>query len=267
MIGLSGGIGAGKSTVGRILAELGCVVTESDADGRAALRDPDIRAQLVEWWGEGILDGDGNVDRSSVARIVFTDREQRARLESLTHPWIERRRREQWESAPPDAPALVIDAPLLFETGLDAECDAVIFVDADRSIRARRVAEERGWSEAELTRREESQMLLDEKRSRADYVIENDGDREQLRMRLLLGAGQAIEIGLVVAQQPLAPLPVLGARRSLIGAYGNSSCFAMNTVSSPSLVVSHVSGTSFSACSAAARPPPTSTNSRPPRFR
>jgi dephospho-CoA kinase len=184
VIGLAGGIGAGKSTVGRILAELGCLVTESDADGRAALRDREIRAKLVEWWGADVLDGDGEIDRSAVARIVFADPEQRKRLESLTHPWIERRRMEQWDAASPETRAFVIDAPLLFESGLDANCDVVIFVDADRALRTRRVATERGWDEAELTRREESQMLLDEKRSRADYVVENNGDQEALKAQV-----------------------------------------------------------------------------------
>ena len=188
VIGLSGGIGSGKSAVAKILAQLGCVVTDSDADGRRALRDPSIRSTLVDWWRETILDADGEIDRSAVAGIVFNDRAQRRRLERLTHPWIEARRREQWAAAPADAPALVIDAPLLFEAGLHEECDAVVFVAADRGVRLDRLRETRGWDEVELSRREDSQMPLDEKRARADYVIENNGGlgllKEQCRQTL-----------------------------------------------------------------------------------
>ncbi|MHC5004807.1 MAG: dephospho-CoA kinase, partial [Planctomycetota bacterium] len=171
VIGLSGGIGAGKSTVADLLAGFGCVVTRSDDDGRAALRDPEIRATIVGWWGREVLGPDGEIDRGAVARIVFADPAQRVRLEALTHPWIEARRVEQWRRAPAGAPAFVIDAPLLFEAGLDGQCDAVIFVDADPAVRLRRVREGRGWDEAELTAREDSQMPLDAKRAKADYVV------------------------------------------------------------------------------------------------
>lgn len=183
VIGLAGGIGAGKSAVARILADLGCVVTDSDGLGRAALEDPAVRATLTAWWGPGILDEDGRVSRRAVANIVFADPAERRRLEGLTHPWIETRRREQFAAAPPDAPALVIDAPLLFESGLDAACDAVIFVDADRARRLERVRS-RGWDEAELLRREESQMPLDEKRRRADHVLSNDGSLADLERQV-----------------------------------------------------------------------------------
>jgi dephospho-CoA kinase len=180
IIGLAGGIGSGKSTVATILARLGCMVTDSDADGRAALADPAVRDELVSWWGEGILDEDGHVDRRRIAGIVFADPEERTRLERLTHPWIELRRREQWEDADPDTVAFVIDAPLLMEAGLDERCDAVIFVDADRAVRLDRVARDRGWEASELARREESQLPLDVKRRRADYVVRNDGELSEL---------------------------------------------------------------------------------------
>jgi dephospho-CoA kinase len=180
VIGIAGGIGAGKSSVARILAKLGCIVSESDVLARAALADPTIRDELVTWWGPRILDEDGQIDRSAVAQIVFADPSQRKRLEALTHPWIEDRRQQHFQHSPQDAPAFVIDAPLLFEAGLDRECDAVIFVDADRSLRLSRVRKERGWNEPELAKREQSQMALDEKRRRADYVVHNNGDWSEL---------------------------------------------------------------------------------------
>jgi dephospho-CoA kinase len=184
VIGLAGGIGSGKSAVAAILAELGCVVCNSDTLGREALKDPTVRDELVSWWGGGILDERGDVSRSAVASIVFNDPSQRQRLEKLVHPWIEQRRAAQFAQAPPDAPALVIDAPLLFEADLDRLCDAVIFVDADRSVRRERVGPARGWDEAELKRREDCQLPLDVKRGRADYVISNNRDLTALHQQV-----------------------------------------------------------------------------------
>ena len=184
IIGLTGGIGSGKSTVARILRILGCTVSESDDAARAALRDPDIRREIVSWWGEGILGDDGEIDRGRVAAIVFGDAGERRRLETLTHPWIEQRRRELFAAAPPEARALVIDAPLLMEAGLDATCDAVIFVEADRAVRQARVRAARGWDDAMLAAREDSQLPLDAKRNRADYVVANNGALSDLLERV-----------------------------------------------------------------------------------
>lgn len=181
IIGIAGGVGSGKTTVARMLGDLGCVVVHSDDLARLALRQPDVRDAIASWWGPGVLDSSGEVDRGAVARIVFARPAERKRLESLVHPWIEERRREIFDGAPPGTPALVIDAPLLFEAGLDAECDAVIFVETDRAARLARLGETRGWNQDELDKREDSQLGLDEKRSRSDYVIVNDGDLQALR--------------------------------------------------------------------------------------
>jgi dephospho-CoA kinase len=184
IIGLTGGIGAGKSAVARILAEAGCVVADSDALGREALTDPAIKATLVQWWGDSILDHSGDVSRRSVAAIVFREPSQRKRLEALTHPWIEHKRQEQFAAAPRDATALVIDAPLLMEAGLRDECDAVIFVAAPLALRQQRVARERGWAPSELALREQAQLPLDEKRRTADHVVSNEGDLDALRIQV-----------------------------------------------------------------------------------
>jgi dephospho-CoA kinase len=173
-------VGAGKSTVASILAGLGCVVADADALARLALQDPHIRDTIAGWWGPGVIDASGGIDRKAVARIVFDRPAERKRLESLVHPWIRQRQREIFAAAPREAKALVIDAPLLFEAGLDRECDAVIFVDAPRAARLARVSATRGWTQAELDRREVSQLPLDVKRSRADHVVVNDGDLDAL---------------------------------------------------------------------------------------
>ena len=185
IIGLAGGIGSGKSAAAKILRDLGCAVSDSDEAARAALRDPDIRAELISWWSRDILDEEGGIDRTKVAGIVFTDAAERKRLERLTHPWIEKQRKEHFTSVGLDVRALVIDAPLLFEAGVDSVCDAVIFVDAAPATRLARVMSTRNWDKSMLERREDSQMSLDEKRNRADYVVPNDDDLDGLRTQLI----------------------------------------------------------------------------------
>ncbi len=178
VIGLTGGIGAGKSTVAGIFAELGCIVSDSDAHSRAVLAREEVRAELVRWWGPSVLDADGAVDRTRVASIVFSDPEARRRLEGLVHPLIAHAREaDRTRAMAESAPALVIDAPLLLEAGLDRQCDAIVFVDAPEAARLARVRETRGWDAGELHRREAAQMPLAEKRRRSGFVLKNDGPR------------------------------------------------------------------------------------------
>jgi dephospho-CoA kinase len=154
------------------------VVSDSDADARAVLADPEVIATLRSWWGDDVVGVDGAIDRGKVAGRVFTDVEERRRLESVLHPRIHERRAARFAAAPPDTRAFVIDAPLLFEAGLDADCDAVIFVDASRPTRLARVAANRGWSDEELARRESAQWPIDRKRSLATLIIDNTTNDE-----------------------------------------------------------------------------------------
>jgi len=188
VIGLAGGIGSGKSEVSRALAEAGCVVTHSDDDVREVLRRKEVRETLVGWWGRSVVGADGEIDRGAVARIVFSDEDSRRRLEALVHPLVEVQRKKMWEEAARRGPvaAFVIDAPLLFEAGLDRKCDAVIFVESDESTRLARVKAGRGWDAAELARREKNQWPLETKRERSDYVIVNNEDVAALRRRIRL---------------------------------------------------------------------------------
>jgi len=184
VIGLAGGIGAGKSTAAAILAELGCVVADADVLAKAALDAPAIRDQIVAWWGTQVLDADGCVDRAAIAGIVFEQEDALEQLEGLVHPEVERQREALFAAVGEGTRALVIDAPLLFEVGLDEDCDTVIFIDASRAVRLERLAENRGWDANELDRREAKQLVLDSKRSRADHVVVNEGGPEPLRAAL-----------------------------------------------------------------------------------
>lgn len=181
IIGLAGGVGSGKSTVARAFERLGCVVSDSDRDTDAVLARQPTRDQLRAWWGPDVISPDGSVNRSAVARIVFNDPEQRRRLEGLIHPQVRAARDDRIaEAARSGAPAVIIDAPLLFEAGLDADCDAVVYVDAPREVRLDRVQRTRGWDAAELDRREKAQLPLERKRSGSDYVVINTGGADQI---------------------------------------------------------------------------------------
>jgi len=181
IIGIVGGIGSGKSAVSKLLADAGCLVSDADALANRSLDEPEVRDVLVSWWGDSLLDDDGHVRRSVIADRVFSDPEQLRRLEQLIHPRVDAMRRAAFDSAPETVPALVIDAPLLLEAGLASECDCIVFVDAPLDVRLERVADSRGWDAAELTRREDRQLPLDEKRSMAHHVVLNHRRLEDLR--------------------------------------------------------------------------------------
>lgn len=193
-LGLTGGIASGKSTVARMLHDEGCVVADSDELARQAYNDPQIRAQLLAWWGDRVRECHGchappdgmppPVDRRAVAEIVFASPVERARLESLIHPWIARRRAALFAAAPTGTRALVIDAPLLHEAGLADRCDRVIFVETPEEQRVSRAKASRGWGPAELARREAAQWPLDRKRALAHHVIRNEGDPAALRAQV-----------------------------------------------------------------------------------
>ena len=140
----------------------------------------------MSWWGESIRAADGSIDRKAIAQRVFCDAGELDRLERLLYPWIAERRKALLLAyqADPNVRAIVFDSPKLYEAGLDKECDAVVFVDAERSVRLARLARSRGWTDAELSRRENLQDPLDCKRANADYVVVNHSDISELRSRV-----------------------------------------------------------------------------------
>lgn len=186
VIGLAGGIGSGKSFVAQMFAEEGCCVISSDALVRAAYKDPRLKQTLKHWWGTLIFGPDGEVDRSAVARKIFSSESDRRRLEQVLHPLVDQARTRMMMQAgeDPNIKAFVWDTPLLFETGIHTRCDAVVFVDAPLEVRLERLARTRGWDASELARRENSQMPLDSKRKMSDDVINNATDAETTRAQV-----------------------------------------------------------------------------------
>lgn len=183
IIGIAGAIGSGKSLASSALADLGWLVIDFDEEVRQALRRPDVRKCLVSWWGEDVLDHNGAIDHKRVASIVFNDRAQLTRLEKFIHPlvWCSAEDARQ-RARDVDAPGVVLDAPLLFESDADKECDAVLFVDASREIRLERLRLTRGWDESELVRRESRQLAPHEKKARSRFVLSNEGDESAFRL-------------------------------------------------------------------------------------
>jgi dephospho-CoA kinase len=186
IIGLCGGIGAGKSRVAAEMAALGCEVIDSDRQNHEVLRRPDVLATLRSWWGEQVLDAGGGPNRERIGEIVFSSPAERQRLEGLVHPLIARLREAMIKAANEDQAtrAIILDSPLLFESNLDCLCDSIIFIDASpvqRLQRLQRLQQSRHWSEEQVRQREQWQMPLAEKHSRAEFVIDNDGPPERLR--------------------------------------------------------------------------------------
>ncbi len=182
-VAVTGGIGAGKSTVSALLAELGAVVIDSDvlarqvvAPGTAGL------AAVADAFGDGVLAADGSLDRGALAGIVFADAAARRRLEEITHPLVRAEFRRLRDAAGRRDPGAVVvnDIPILRSRTEAAEFDLVIAVVADEAARVDRLIR-RGLTEADARARIAAQISDDERRELADAVIENHGDESELR--------------------------------------------------------------------------------------
>jgi len=183
VVALTGNIGSGKTSVARELVRLGAVVIYADElarEARAALA-PEICAAFP-----GVCTG-GQPDDRRLAERVFRDEAARRRLEALIHPWVRERILEEvrsLECRQPPPELVVLELPLLFETGWNPATDGVLVVAAPRALRARRVARRSGLSEAEFRARDAAQLPQEAKLERADWVIVNDADLDTLRRRV-----------------------------------------------------------------------------------
>ncbi|SEL43212.1 dephospho-CoA kinase [Blastococcus sp. DSM 46786] len=178
-IGLTGGIGSGKSTVSRLLVELGAVLVDADRIAREVLEPgtPGLAAVVAEF-GDGVLSADGSLDRAALAAIVFSDEGARRRLDALVHPLVRQRSAALVAAAPDDA-VLVNDVPLLVETGQAGSYDLVVVVAAERETRVARLVG-RGLGEADARARIAAQATDEQRRAVADVVLDNSGTPEQL---------------------------------------------------------------------------------------
>jgi dephospho-CoA kinase len=199
LVGLTGGIASGKSTVSRQLAALGCRVVDADVLAREVVRQgAPAWAGIVEAFGREVLRPDGELDRQRLGAIVFADPARRRTLEAITHPAILARRAailDAWAREGYDG-VVVQDTPLLIEVGAHRHVDRVLVVHAERDVQVRRLIARDGLAPADAERRVASQMPLAEKVRLAHYVVENSGTPEETAAQV-----RAVHAALVAEQR------------------------------------------------------------------
>ncbi|WP_228993167.1 dephospho-CoA kinase [Streptomyces sp. DH8] len=183
-VGLTGGIGAGKSEVSRLLVEHGAVLIDSDRISREVVEPgtPGLAA-VVEEFGPGVLTPEGALDRPALGALVFADAERRAALNAIVHPLVGARAAELERAAPEDA-VVVHDVPLLTENGLAPFYDLVVVVDASAETQLDRLVRLRGMTESDARARMAAQASREERRAVADLLVDNDGSHEALVSRV-----------------------------------------------------------------------------------
>lgn len=180
-IGLTGGIGAGKSTVSAFFAKNGAKIISSDTIAQELLDRPDIQAELLEIFGSEVVK-EGKVDRKYLSEEVFLEPDLRLKLEAIIHPEVRKRVIEEFRITP-EGEIAINEVPLLFEVGLDSHYDLIISVISDKEKRIQRTTQ-RGLSRADTVARMSAQVEDDERIAKSDMVIENDGDLLELEQRV-----------------------------------------------------------------------------------
>ncbi len=187
VIGIVGGIGAGKSTASSALTDLGCAVIDADAIGHAMLDQPNVQSQLRQRWGDKVFAPDGQIDRAAVGQIVFNAPAELEALNSIMWPPMGERISQLIDQAQAETsvPAIVLDAAILFEAGWDKLCTHVLFVDSPDADRAQRAAG-RGMDAEAWESREKTQISLDIKRSRCYRAVDNSSSVPHLLRQVRL---------------------------------------------------------------------------------
>lgn len=185
LVGLTGGIGAGKSTVARMMHRRGALVFDADELAHKAI-EPGTKAYdgIVELFGDSVLTAQKTVDRVALARRVFMDPLAREELESMVHPEVFRTFNEAIEPLQKTDRVVVFDAPLIVETGFDRECDVLLVVTAPEEDRVDRYSKDRHVSEDEVRARMRAQASEEEREDRADAVIHNEGTLPDLERQV-----------------------------------------------------------------------------------
>jgi dephospho-CoA kinase len=186
LVGLTGNIGSGKSTVAQLLSERGATIIDADVLARRAVELGTAgHARIIARWGNEVLAPDGHLDRAALRRIVFADHGQLEELNGIVHPEVERLRMRLVEQARKRGDRIVVcDIPLLFERHMTDRFDRIILVDAHRAVRLDRLVKDRELQETEAMDMIAAQMPAELKRARADFIIENDGTLTQLERRV-----------------------------------------------------------------------------------
>jgi dephospho-CoA kinase len=182
-VGLTGGVASGKSTVGEIFTALGATVIDADVLAREVVAPgTDGLAEVVKAFGEDVLTASGELDRAKMGEIVFADQAKRKTLESIIHPRVRERGAELEKAA--RGPIVIHEIPLLVETGQATAFDALVVVDVPVEVQVERLVKDRGLTPEEAEARIAAQATREERLAVANYIIDNSGTPEQLRVRV-----------------------------------------------------------------------------------
>jgi dephospho-CoA kinase len=186
VVGLTGNIGSGKSTVAQLLSERGATIVDADVLARRAVEaDTPAYEKIVERWGTSIVGIDKQLDRSALRRTVFSDAGQLEELNEIVHPEVENLRKRLLDDARQRGDRIVVcDIPLLFEKHMAPRFDRILLVDAPRPLRLERLVRERGLRETEAMDMIVAQMPAELKRAGADFIIENAGTLNALEQQV-----------------------------------------------------------------------------------
>ncbi|RFU65967.1 dephospho-CoA kinase [Peribacillus glennii] len=186
VIGITGGIASGKSSISAFLKESGCTVIDADIAAREVVEPgQEAYARIIETFGEEILQEDKTIDRAKLGNIIFTDKEKRLLLNSIVHPAVRKRMIARKDAAfDREEDAVFMDIPLLFESKLTSMVDKTLLIYVDERVQIERLMRRNGYTEAEALARITSQMPLSEKKALADAVIDNNGDLEHTKRQV-----------------------------------------------------------------------------------
>ena len=186
LVGLTGNIASGKSTVAQLLSEHGATIIDADVLARRAVeKGSPVYEAIVKRWGTSVLAPDGHLDRAALRRVVFSDARELEALNDLVHPEVERLRKARVAEAKTRGDRMVVcDIPLLFEKKMADRFDKIVLVDAPRPLRLERMVQERGLRETEAMDMIAAQMPAELKRARADFVIDNGGTLSELTRKV-----------------------------------------------------------------------------------
>ena len=186
-IGLTGGIGTGKSTASKILKGLGAFIFDADKEAkRILLSNETIKSELISEFGTDIMTVDGNVDNNKLARVAFQDQEHQLILNTIVHPYVFKEIDKNFDKKLDDGKhdIFVVDAALIYESGADTHMDYVIVITALIKTRMERALARQTLSREEILKRMDLQWSEEDKASLADFVIHNDGSKEELRKNI-----------------------------------------------------------------------------------
>lgn len=186
VLGLTGGIGCGKSAAAEYLSELGAVHIDADGISRAlTCENGAALGKIREQFGDEIFHTDGQLDRKKLAAAVFGNVERKRMLESILHPMIQKQIMDEMDDAAEAGKRIVVlDVPLLFESGMDVLCDEVWTVSVPENVQYERVRERDSLSDEEVKKRIDGQMPMDERNSKADHVIDTNKPIEETQATL-----------------------------------------------------------------------------------